>query len=405
MYRGGGSNMVFQGQKLSDIREQHLERLVNDQVQERDTIEYKKEMYGQSDEEKREMLKDITSMANYHGGYLIIGVEEDNEGIPTGIFGIEAGNHVERITNSCLDNIDKRIVGLEVEDVSLSNGKSVVVISIPESINAPHMVTFKGLNQFWKRHGRQKDRMTIDEIGEAFDKRLSDLNRLDRFLFVRKAEILESIGEETCMVISSSPAYLRDEAIFDIHDEDLRGMVLNPPRLAGGMGDISCGQPYPTINGLRADNRSPYYSDEPLEGNYIEVFSTGYVEYGELIKYDKWVKGDSELGLYFASLGHTASVVNFMRFIEKLYGIYLPLTPVVVHFAIYNARGMWLATEGQYDRKIKWQKQHLELGKFYAENLSEEYKLLTKKICDQLWQAFHREKANVFDDAGTFQTR
>lgn len=397
--------MVFRGQKLSDIKEQHLERLVHDQVQERDTIEYKKVMYGQSDEEKREMLKDITSMANHHGGYLIIGIEEDNEGIPTGVFGIEAGNHVERITNSCLDNIDKRIVGLEVEDVSLSNGRSVVVISIPESMNAPHMVTFKGLNQFWKRHGRQKDKMTIDEISEAFDKRLSNLNRLDRFIFTRKAESLESIGEQTYMVISSSPAYLRDEVIFDIHDQDLRGIVLNPPLLVKGMGNISCGQPYPTINGLRADNRPPYYGDKPVQGDYIEIFSTGYIEYGQLIEYAKPITLDEDLGLYFASEYHTAYIVNFMRLIENIYGIYLPLTPLVVSFAIYNSRGMWLADGTRHEKNIKWPKQHLELGKFYAENLSAERKLLTRRICDRLWQAFHREKSNVFDDAGTFQIR
>ncbi len=195
--------MVFRGRKLSDIKEQDLQRLKLDQVQERDTIEYKRAMYGHTDEEKREMLKDISSMANHRGGYLIIGIKEDEEGIPTDIVGIEASNHVERVTDSCLDNIDKRIVGLEIDDVPLSNGRVVVIISVPESMNAPHIVTFKGLNQFWKRHGRQKDKMTIDEIEEAFDKRLSNLNRLDRFLFTRKAEILESIGDKTYMVISS----------------------------------------------------------------------------------------------------------------------------------------------------------------------------------------------------------
>lgn len=390
--------MVFRGRKLFDIKEQHLERVVHDQVQERDTIEYKSAMYGHSDEEKREMLKDISSMANHRGGYLIIGIEEDEEGIPTKVTGVEAGNHVERIRDSCLDNIDKRIVGLEIEDVPLSNGKVVVIVSIPESINAPHMVTFKGLNQFWKRHGRQKDKMTIDEIGEAFDKRLSNLNRLDRFLFTRKAGILESIGDKVFMVISSSPAYLRDEVIFDIHDQNLRGIMLNPPQLAKGLGNISCGQPYPTINGLRAD--------QLRLRDYLEVFRNGYIEYGKLIEYDKPIAEDKDLGLYFASQADTAYIVNFVRFIEQVYGIYLPLTPLVVSFTIYNARGMWLATGHKYadpDELMKWQKQHLELGKFYVENLAEEAKLLPKKISDRIWQAFHREKANVFDDAGAFQ--
>jgi len=222
-------DMIFRGKKLSDIQEQDLQRLVDDQVQERDTVEYKRDMYGNSDEDKREMLRDITSMANHRGGYLVIGVEEDDEGIPTNVVGIEVGNHVDRLRDSCLDNIDKRIVGLDIEDIPLSNNRVVIVVSIPTSINAPHMVTYKGLNQFWKRYGRQKEKMTIDEIGEAFDRKLSNLNRLDRFLFLRKAEILETIGDQPYMIISSSPAYLRDEAVFDIRDENLRDKIIKPP--------------------------------------------------------------------------------------------------------------------------------------------------------------------------------
>lgn len=33
--------MIFRGKKLSDIEEQELQRLVDDQFQERDTVEYK----------------------------------------------------------------------------------------------------------------------------------------------------------------------------------------------------------------------------------------------------------------------------------------------------------------------------------------------------------------------------
>jgi len=57
------------------------------------------------------------------------------------------------------------------------------------------------------------------------------------------------------------------------------------------------------------------------------------------------------------------------------------------------------------DRLVRWQKQHLELGKFYTDNISEERKLLTKAICDRLYQSFNRERCNQFDDAGTFRTK
>ena len=396
--------MIFRGKRISDLQEQDLQRLVDDQVQERDSIEYKRDMYGNSDDDKREMLKDITSMANHRGGYIVIGIEADDEGIPTKVVGIEADNHVERIRSSCLNNIDKRIVGLDVEDISLSNSRVVIVISIPESVNAPHMVTYKGLNQFWKRHGRQKEKMTTHEIGEAFDKRLSNLNRLDRFLFLRKTEIPENIGEKTFMVISSSPALLLDEAILSVGDENLRGLITNVSRFTGGGGAISCGEPHPTINGLRADRSTPYWHHNPPLEEYIEVFTNGFIEYGRL--FESGVDGQSRK--YFAGVADTALIVNFMRFIEEVYSQYLPLRPLIVNFTIYNAKDLYLAAsrgDPDKDRLVRWQRQHLELGKFYTDNISEERKLLTKAICDRLYQAFNRERCNQFDDAGTFRTK
>jgi len=391
--------MIFRGKKLSYLQLEDFQRLVNDEVQECDIVEYKRDMYGNSDADKREMLKDITSMANHRGGYILIGIDENEEGIPTDIVGIEAGSHVERITSCCLDNVDKRIVGLDVRDAPLSNGKVVIIISIPASINAPHMVTHKGLNQFWKRHSKQKDKMTIDEIGDAFDRRLSNLNRLDRFLFTRKAQILEKISTQTQLVISASPAFLSDEVIFNNRDDNLLKIILNPPQklTRDNRSSIHCGRPYPTINGLRADQSTPYYNN-PSFDKYLEVFHNGYIEFG------KWIEEWGQYGKSIASLVEIPLVVNFMVFIQRIYEQYLPLTPLAINLAIYNAKDIWLATSNSgNDSRVKWQEQHLELGSFYAENISEERKLITKAICDRLWQCFHHETCNLFDDAGTFR--
>jgi len=385
--------MIFRGKKLADLKEQDLQRLKDESVEERDTVEYKRDMYGNSDADQKEMLKDISSMANHLGGYLLIGIDADKGGIPTKVIGVEAGNHSERIMSSCLHNIDKRIVGLMVQPVPLSSGRVVMVVSIPASLNVPHMVTHGGLNQFWKRHGRQKDRMIIDEIGEAFDKRLSNLNRLDRFIFTRKAQVLEKIGDQTQIVISASPAFLGDELVFDNQDNNLREMILN----ARG---ISCGMPYPTINGLRADLSTPRHISGSND-KYIEIFSNGYIEFGKQLGQ----KGEQEA--YIASLADIPFIMFFMQFIQGIYELYLPLTPLVINFSILNAKGLWLAVSNHLseDSKIKWQEQHLELGKFYIENISEQWKLQTKKICDRLYQAFHYEECDLFDDAGTFKTK
>ena len=146
--------------------------------------------------------------------------------------------------------------------------------------------------------------MTIDEIGGAFDNRLSNLNRLDRFLFTRRAQTLESIGNQTQMVISASPAFLRDEMIFDNQDESLRQMILNPLQQLPE-GRISCGMPFPTINGLRADQSTPYYNS-PSFNQYIEVFLNGYIEFG------KQIEREHEDGVFIASRVEIPLIVNIL---------------------------------------------------------------------------------------------
>jgi len=196
--------MAFDRLKLSEIGEQHLQRLVNDKVQEGDTLEYKVAMYGGNDRAKKEMLIDISSMANHRGGYLIVGIKADKGGIAADVPGIEPGAHGERIRSICLDSIDRRIDGLEIEDIRLASGRSVVVISVPESMNAPHMVTFRGLNQFWKRHGKQKAKMTIDEIQEQFERRRKGQTvALGKKVLTQFEEVLVSMVINFCILVKA----------------------------------------------------------------------------------------------------------------------------------------------------------------------------------------------------------
>lgn len=111
------------------------------------------------------MLRDISSMANAYRGYLILGLREEKEsGVPLEIVSVEKANEErDRILGSCLSNIEPRIVGLQARTVDIDDG-AILIICIPRSTKLPHMVTFKGLNQFWIRHDRQKSKMSVDEI-------------------------------------------------------------------------------------------------------------------------------------------------------------------------------------------------------------------------------------------------
>ena len=60
--------------RIEDIRERDLQELIDNNVLEGKTIEYKRELPGTSDTNKKEFLADVTSFANTSGGDLIYGV-------------------------------------------------------------------------------------------------------------------------------------------------------------------------------------------------------------------------------------------------------------------------------------------------------------------------------------------
>lgn len=115
--------MDFRGRSIDDSV--GLQWLVDSQVQEGIDLEYKSELYGGGDEERRELLRDVVSMANAQGGLILLGITEDGEGIPMGLVGVERGNHSEPIISSCLANIDRRIIGLACIEVDLNGPNQV----------------------------------------------------------------------------------------------------------------------------------------------------------------------------------------------------------------------------------------------------------------------------------------
>ena len=142
--------MYILGKRADQLNADDIKRLVQNQVQETKSLDYKRELKLGQDKERKEFLFDITSMFNTEGGCLIFGIEErkDNKGQNTGT--------PESITGILIDNYDK--LSQQIEDIikgntepSINNitlnhitveGQSVLVIGISKGIGLPAMVTF-----------------------------------------------------------------------------------------------------------------------------------------------------------------------------------------------------------------------------------------------------------------------
>src|SRR3990172_12734372 len=110
---------------MENLSQGDLQSLRDNKVSGRQNIEYKGRVYEKNDEEIREMLRDITAMANSYGGYIFLGIKQDDEnnGLPVDIIGIdspEAEKERERILSSCLANIEPRLSGLKIQPIPIS---------------------------------------------------------------------------------------------------------------------------------------------------------------------------------------------------------------------------------------------------------------------------------------------
>ncbi len=148
------------GKEIDKIEEEDLQDLIDNQVLEHKTIEYKQSLPGKSPSETKEFLADISSFANANGGDIIYGITEDRDtGLPKAVEGLVIGNvdqEILRLENMIRDGIEPRIPGKIIKPVKLSDSKTAMVIRIQKSWISPHRVIFNKDYQFYSRHSNGK---------------------------------------------------------------------------------------------------------------------------------------------------------------------------------------------------------------------------------------------------------
>jgi len=164
------------------IEETDLHELVDTQVPEGLRLEYKFTIYGKSDSDKRELLKDVSAFANSHGGHLIIGVEE-REGVASKLNGVnvDADSEILRMEQIIRNAIDPPIPSTRIRSVPLSTGRKVLLVRIPRSWNPPHRVTAQGINKFFIRHTAGVHESSMGELRALFDYSSTALERARHF--------------------------------------------------------------------------------------------------------------------------------------------------------------------------------------------------------------------------------
>ena len=306
--------MIFEGRPVDEISDEEIAQLVKAHVSERQHLEFKATLGYKDDDARMELLRDVVSMANGGGGYLIFGVRDDGRGqaqsfVDQALMN-RADSMIKSIRSLCHDHIAERIEGIEIRlrDV---NGNAVIIIRIPISGRRPHMVTLNHRTDFVIRVEDGKREMSLGEIREAFlnepiglrldnmDARLSDLVRTLTH-GQRKKELTEAsqthvsdalvrsddgpvlaevlrerfeteVGETPFLWLGATPVTPRQRLIA-VDDPEIVSMLSVPPGSRRGGWNMS---------GLDHSSRSSLTGVElgTKEYEYLEVFENGHLEF------------------------------------------------------------------------------------------------------------------------------
>jgi hypothetical protein len=154
---------------LREIGEAEFSALIANAVAEGRTIEYKRDLPGNSDADKKEFLADASSFANTAGGDLIFGLEE-SQGVASQFRGVQSADldqEMRRMDSILAAGLSPRI-RYATKIVTAANGARAVVVRVERSWSGPHRVVFQGNDKFYGRNSAGKYPLDVNELRAAF---------------------------------------------------------------------------------------------------------------------------------------------------------------------------------------------------------------------------------------------
>lgn len=155
--------------------------------------------FKRDDIRPEQLAKEIVAMANFQGGRVILGVEDDGT-----ISGLQRENTEEWVMNVIAERIHPLILPF-YEEIKINDDKVVAVITFPQGVSKPYVVREGGVEKIYIRVGStsrlatREQQMRLFELGgmlhtEALPVPRTDISCLD---MARLQNYLEDILQDT----------------------------------------------------------------------------------------------------------------------------------------------------------------------------------------------------------------
>ncbi len=194
-------------------------------TEESEHLDFKRQPWGASDDDKNELLRDVAQFANHLGGSIIIGAEEGEGGRLARFVSIEDPETVIlRVRNTCYDRLSPRVV---VVALTLNNAESsIVVVNVQPSVGPVAIRVSKEKKkirwEFCRRYGKTKQPIEFEEV-----ERMWSDGRRGKVLLSRIPDPqLKTVYLDIEVPREATKFFLFDQASTITRDEDYFGLKL-----------------------------------------------------------------------------------------------------------------------------------------------------------------------------------
>jgi len=365
-------------------------------------LEYKQQLPGNGDEDKREFLADVSSFANAGGGDIIFGVVEkrDGENKPTnlpekaeGLAGINAGAEINRLDAIIQSGIEPRISGCRLRSIDGFASGPVLVIRIPKSWAGPHMVTFKNLSRFFSRTSAGKQQLDVGEIRSAFTASGDLRAKITTFRTERLGKI---IANEAPIDLAAGPKIVLHLVPLSILNPDSQigfALLENDPNLGAPIQNSSYN------NRHNLDGFLSFNSNSKAGGiGYCQVFRSGAIEAvdAELLNNRD---GSKLVASTYVEQKILQTTARYFKTAKQL-GVPLPLIMMV---SLFGVKDYGIATGSAWHNfrpTHTIDRDALLLPDVLIEDYNSPADVALKPIFDALWQASGMNGCQHYDEKG-----
>lgn len=372
------------------ITKDDIEALVTSAVSEGRTIEYKEQLPGGTDDDKREFLADASSFANAGGGDLLYGIREKRDvnsrptGIPEiaeGLASINPDAEIRRLEDILRHGIDPRIPGVRIRHVGGFAAGPVLVLRIPRSWASPHMVIFKNVSRFFSRTSAGKHQLDVREIRAAF---IASQGLLDRIKNIRNERLSRIIADET-------PVRLPPKARLIIHLIPLASSQLSTPidlsQLLERPNIVPPLQAYGHTHRINFDGFLTHTPEQqgPLSYTYLQIFRTGMFE---AVNASLLTQADGSKLIQSAEL-EREMLKGLQTYMAAAKDLGIPL-PFVVLVTLHGVKGLTLARNSPWPVFVNVEsidRETLLLPEVIIEDFTTPVDVILRPVLDAIWQA------------------